>query len=203
MNVQFQQAIDVRQVERRRHQRVKVQVAGRFMREDRLEFPCVSIDFSPGGVALQSNAVVSLRERIIVYFNQLGRIEGRVARHLEGGFALQMSLPEVKREKIASQLTWLANRSALGLAEDRRHERIAPRYIDTTLTLPSGRSLHVRVIDVSRSGAALSAELGPPVGTPVTLGKRRAQVVRHFNSGFAVEFDRLIPENEFDGNVEI
>ncbi len=168
-----------------------------------MEFSCVSIDFSPGGVAIQSNAAVSMRERIIVYFNQLGRIEGRVARQMPGGFALHMNLPEVKREKLANQLTWLANRSALGLAEDRRHERVAPRRTEAVLTLVSGRTLQVRLIDVSLSGAAVAAELGPPVGTPVTLGRRAGQVVRHFNGGFAVEFDRLIPIAQFDDEIEL
>ena len=32
-----------------------------------------------------------------------------------------------KRDKLAAQLTWLANRHILGLPEDRRHGRIAPR----------------------------------------------------------------------------
>ena len=32
-----------------------------------------------------------------------------------------------KRDKLAAQLTWLANRSTLGLPEDRRHDRIVPR----------------------------------------------------------------------------
>jgi hypothetical protein len=42
--------------ERRRHQRVKVMLTGRFMREDRQEFPCQTVNMSPGGVALTSEA---------------------------------------------------------------------------------------------------------------------------------------------------
>ena len=112
-------------LERRRHQRVKVRLAGRFMRSDRLEFDCESIDASPGGIALSSEAGVQPGERIVAYLNQIGRIEGRVARTFPSGFAVQMTLPPAKREKLADQLTWLANRQSLGLPEDRRHERIA------------------------------------------------------------------------------
>ena len=50
-----------------------------------------------------------------------------------------MKLPPLKREKFADQLTWLANRQALGMPEDRRHERIVPRTPNTTLILPNGR----------------------------------------------------------------
>ena len=49
--------------DQRRYQRVKVRLAGRFMRSDRLKFDCVSIDASPGGIAFSSDAGVQLGER--------------------------------------------------------------------------------------------------------------------------------------------
>lgn len=198
-----QSQLSLRQIERRLHQRVYVQISGRFMREDRQEFACVSSDFSPGGVAVQTVGVVSMRERVIIYFNQIGRIEGRVVRVMAGGFAIHTHLPEVKREKIADQLTWLANRKDLGLVEDRRHQRIALRVTDALMTMASGRAVRVRIIDASRSGAAVATEFKPAIGAPVTLGARKAQVVRHFPSGFAVEFDRLIPQEQFDDEIEL
>jgi c-di-GMP-binding flagellar brake protein YcgR len=38
--------------ERRRHQRVKVSLLGRYMLADRREYPCQITDMSPGGMAL-------------------------------------------------------------------------------------------------------------------------------------------------------
>ena len=38
--------------ERRRHQRVKVNLLGRYMLADRREFPCQVVNMSPGGMAL-------------------------------------------------------------------------------------------------------------------------------------------------------
>ena len=128
-------AIDAGRHERRRHQRVKVRLTGQFMRQDRREFPCATIDISPGGIAFEAEASGEVGERIIAYLNQIGRVEGTVARHFYGGFAIQMKLPPLKREKLADQLTWLANRQVLGMPEDRRHERIVPRNRHTTLTL--------------------------------------------------------------------
>lgn len=75
-------------VERRRHQRVKVRLTGRFMRSDRQEFDCVTIDMSPGGIAFASEAGVQSGERIVTYLNQVGRLEGAVARTFPGGFAI-------------------------------------------------------------------------------------------------------------------
>ena len=105
-------------VERRRHQRVKVRLTGRFMRSDRREFDCVAIDMSPGGIALSAHAGVNPGERIIAYLNQIGRVEGKVARTFAGGFAITMQLTPAKRDKLADQLTWLANRNSLGLYPD-------------------------------------------------------------------------------------
>jgi hypothetical protein len=184
-------------VERRRHQRVKVRLAGRFMRSDRKEFDCESIDASPGGIAFSSEAAVQPGERIVAYLNQIGRIEGKVARTFAGGFAVQMSLPVAKRDKLADQLTWLANRHSLGLPEDRRHERVAPRDRYTTLQLANGRVFTASLIDISISGAALSVDFQPSLGSRVVVGSTPAQVVRHIDCGIAVEFLRPIPADDF------
>jgi len=196
-------AIDAGRHERRRHQRVKVRLTGQFMRPDRQEFPCATIDISPGGIAFEAEASGEIGERIIAYLNQIGRVEGTVARHFYGGFAIQMKLPPLKREKLADQLTWLANRHILGMPEDRRHERIEPRNRSTTLTLPGGRQHLARIIDISRSGAALTVDASAPIGAPVVVGARPAQIVRVFDGGLAVEFNRLIPEEMFDENVRL
>jgi hypothetical protein len=196
-------AIDAGRHERRRHQRVKVRLTGQFMRQDRREFPCATIDMSPGGIAFEADSSGEIGERIIAYLNQIGRVEGTVARHFYGGFAIQMRLPPLKREKLADQLTWLANRQVLGMPEDRRHERIAPRNRNTTLTLPGGHEVAARLIDVSLSGAAVTVDANPAIGTPVTLGSRPAQVVRQFSGGLAVEFNRLIPIEMFDEDIRL
>ena len=56
------------------------------------------------------------------------------------------------------------------------------------IALPDGREYSCRVLDMSFSGAALSTEARPPIGSPVNLGKIRSTVVRHFEEGVAVEF---------------
>ncbi len=191
--------------ERRRHSRVKVRLPGQFMRENRQEFPCITVDMSPGGVALASEERVEIAERIVAYLDHVGRIEGRVAREFQGGFAIAMKLPALKRERLADQLTWLANRQELGMPEDRRHERIRPRKSRTTLILPTGREVMASIVDVSQSGVAVSlaSPVAPPVGTPVTVGATKGRVVRIFANGLAVEFTRIIPQSEFSEDVAL
>jgi PilZ domain len=192
-----------RPFERRRHWRVKVALLGRYMLTNRQEFPCQSIDMSPGGLAIVCPVKGAIGERVVVYLEHVGRVEGEVVRHIESGFAMTIAATPRKRDKLAAQLTWLANRHALGLPEDRRHERIVPRNPRTTLRMDDGREYIVRLIDVSLSGAALSTEIKPPLDMPVTLGRTLARVVRHFDGGIAVEFRSLLRPDDADGSVEI
>jgi hypothetical protein len=113
-----------RSEERRRFQRVKVNLLGRYMLSDRREYPCQVINMSPGGMAL------------------LAAVCGR----LPNG-----SLP-------MSTTWWLANRHILGLPEDRRHDRIAPRNPFARLILPNGLNVACRVMDISQSGAAIKTD---------------------------------------------
>jgi len=96
-----------------------------------------------------------------------------------------------KRDKLASQLTWLANRHVLGLPEDRRHDRIVPRDPRTVLVMPDGSQMACQVIDMSLSGAAIASKNKPEIGTIVRLGKTPGRIIRHIDQGFAVEFTRL------------
>jgi hypothetical protein len=196
---------ELRAEERRRHARVKVRLPGQFMRENRKEFPCLTIDMSPGGVAFAADEAVEIGERIVAYVDQVGRIEGRVAREFPGGFALAMKLPPMKRERLADQLTWLANRQELGMPEDRRHERIRPRRTRTTLILPTGREVMATIVDVSQSGVALAlaSPVAPQVGTPVTVGTTKGRVVRPLPQGVAVEFTRVLPSHEFSDEIAL
>jgi hypothetical protein len=44
------------------------------------------------------------------------------------------------------------------------------------------------ILDVSASGAAISADIMPAIGTVLAIGTIVARVVRHFRGGFGVKF---------------
>jgi hypothetical protein len=177
--------------ERRRFQRVKVNLIGRYMLSDRREYPCQVADMSPGGMALMAPVRGKVSERVIAYVDHVGRLEGVIARLLENGFAMTIAATARKRDKLAAQLTWLANRHILGLPEDRRHGRIAPRNPAGRLILANGVNLACRVIDISQSGTAIATDRRPELGSPITVGKTSGRVVRHLEDGIAIEFTRL------------
>jgi hypothetical protein len=189
--------------ERRRHQRVKVSLLGRYMLADRREYPCQITDMSPGGIALIAPVSGNQGERVIAYVDHLGRLEGTIARNFNNGFAMTIGATSRKRDKLAAQLTWLANRHILNLPEDRRHGRFMPRNPVARLILPNGTNVTCRVIDLSQSGAAIgiAEDQRPAVGAMVMVGKSQGRVVRHIEGGFAVEFTRLQHPDFLEDNV--
>ena len=177
--------------DRRRHRRVPVSVFGRFMREDKQEYPCQVVNMSAGGMAMIAPVACEDGERIVAYLDNLGRIEGVVVRSFEGGFAVRILASLYKRERIANLLTWLINQKSLGLGEERKHERIVPRINASKLIMPNGDVHNCRVIDVSLSGASVACTIKPPLGTMVILGRMRGRVVRHHEQGMALQFVEL------------
>jgi len=178
---------DLTQVERQ-FQRVDLTLFGRYMLASRQEFPCQVMNMSPGSAALMTPKIGAIGERVVAYVDHIGRLEGVVLRHFDGGFAMSVHATERKRDKLAAKLTWLANRNELKLPEDRRHERIVPRQRNAEIRLEDGRAYKARIIDLSLSGAAVELDVRPAIGTVVWLGNMRGRVVRHFEEGIALEF---------------
>ena len=178
--------------ERRRHQRVRVNLLGRYMLADRREFPCQVINMSPGGMALIAPVAGNVGERVIAYVDHLGRLEGKIARQLQNGFAMTISATPRKRDKLAAQLTWLANRHILNLPEDRRHGRFVPQDRERA---PDHAERHQyrgaadRHLAVRRRHRAPAS--GPRSAATSRIGKIPGRVVRHLEAGFAIEFTRL------------
>ena len=79
-------------------------------------------------------------------------------------------------------------------AQSRRHVRIKPLNERIMVTRSDGVALIARLVDVSRSGAAISGELPDvAVGDQVMIGSTMARVVRALPHGIACEFIKTLP----------
>jgi hypothetical protein len=174
-----------------------VALRGRGMLSDGVEFELRTQDVSAGGMFILAEVRPKLGEKVVVYLELIGGLEGEILRVTPDGFGMSFRATLRKREQIADQLTWLINRDFLGEDGQRRDDRIRPHRIDYTLVCDEGE-ISVKLLDVSRSGAAIISARQLTIGTPVTIGRTRARVVRHIPGGFAVEFARIIPVELFD-----
>ena len=172
----------------RQFQSIGVTVFGRYMLENKLEYPCQVAAMSPGSATILGSNGGAVGETVIAYIDHVGRIEGKVLRLFPGGFAMSINATPYRRDKLAAQITWVANKHELNLPEDRRHERVAPTTRLAQIKLEDGRTYDVRIIDLSMSGAAIELDVRPAIGTLIWLGNMRGRVVRHFDEGVALEF---------------
>lgn len=187
----------------RRFQRVPVTLFGRYMLESRKEYPCQTVEMSPGDILLFAPVKAQIGEKVVVYLDELGRFAGAAVRQSPTGFAIAMNLPPLKRDKLADQLTWFANRHEFGSLEDRRHERVAPLMQRAVMRLPDGKEHIVKIRDISLSGVGIETDVQPALGTRILVGATAATVVRHFEHGIAGEFARPFVAGEIDESTRL
>jgi len=187
--IQITNANRIRTVpDRRRFQRVNIPVQGRLMRENKEEFACHIVDMSAGGIAISAELTAQLGERIIIYVENIGRLEGDVVRIYEDGFALKLTASSYKREKIVNQLTWLVNKDKLKTIETRQHNRFVPKKLKAKITFDDGSVHDCKILDMSLGGSAVHVEPMPEVGDAVTLGLTQGLVIRHTDNITNIQF---------------
>ena len=76
--------------ERRRQPRVMLTLHGRYLLADGREHVCSVIDASHGAVALRASERGKIGEKVVVYFDEIGRVEGEVVRYLKYGFVISL-----------------------------------------------------------------------------------------------------------------
>lgn len=173
------------------------------MLESHKEYPCQTVEMSPGDMRLYAPVQAEIGEHVVVYLDEIGRFAGVATRRDEGGFCIAMNVSPRKRDKLADQLTWFANRHDLGVEDDRRHERIVPLMQRAILTLSGGVEHVVKILDVSLSGVGVQASIKPSLGSEVTIGSKAAVIVRHFQDGFAAQFNQPLLEKDFDETIRL
>lgn len=194
--------MDVVEVEPERERRVDVRIitnlAGRYMLSskrdalgNRREFACRALNMSPHAMLLAAPVSAPLGERVITHLDQFGKLEGVITRQMDRGFVMNLAGTGEDQEKRAAKLAWLEDHKNHDVSDVRKHGRIVPRNPYSTLVLPDGQTMTCLVIDMSISGAAVSADYQPPIGTPLALGKVVGRVRRIFAEGFAIQFIEL------------
>jgi len=185
--------------DRRRYPRYQLSLPGRFMRTDKLDYPCRLKDISVVGAAMTTPATLTVGEHIIVYLLHLGGLEGNVVRRLEDGFAMNITATQRKRDKLGAQILRLSSNAEIPEAEEREFPRTPANEI-SILVLADGTALECPMLDVSDCGASIVTPIRPPLGSELIFANQRAVVVRHHEEGIALEFvnQRLEDESAFD-----
>lgn len=181
-------------------------VMGRYALESRMRtggvqiFACRLQSISTTQIVASAPVSGHLEEGVTINFEPFGTLRGQIVRHVEGGFGMEILAGPDDRDKLASKIDWYKKRTFAGVTDKRKHRRVMPREPRSALVLASGQVLPCLIIDISASGAAVSADVDPPIGEPLAIGRVVARVVRRLEVGFAVRF---LNELEFETMEEI
>lgn len=135
---------------------------------------------------------------LVAYIEEIGRVDGIAADFSKAGQWVNFSFAENRQSRFMRHLRWLIRRERGLAAAERRHTRYEPRNKSARFCLPGGPEQPCEVIDISLSGAALRSHTKPSMGSPVTLGRMKGRVVRHFDEGFALEFLSPLERGDLD-----
>jgi len=151
-------------------------------------FACRLQSISVSRVVAAAPVPGSPGEKITVNFEPFGTLRGVVERHIDDGFVMEIDADDEDRQKLANKIEWYKKRTFAGLTDKRQHRRVMPREPRSAVVLGNGDVLPCLVIDISASGAAVSADLDPQLGEPLAIGRVVGRVVRKLEVGFAVQF---------------
>lgn len=175
--------------DRRRFRRLGMDLRGRLLDRAGEEHDCRTLDISAGDARIASPAHALPGDRLIVYLQELGRIEAEIVRVLDGAsFAVQFHASLHKRERIAEQLTLMIN-PGCAVDDERRHRRLSGSGV-VAVELEDGTALPCEVLDFSMVGLAVKTmRVRPLIGAWVKVGNQYGRVSRYIDGGFAVDFE--------------
>jgi len=86
---------------------------------------------SPGGLALLAPGIGNVGDRVVAYLDHIGRVEGKITRIIDNGFAMTVGATPRKRDKLAAQLTWARQTATFSTCRrTAATNRIVPRKPD-------------------------------------------------------------------------
>jgi len=187
---------DIIIVERQRDARKSVvSVPGRFSfadvrdaRGERRIFGCHAVNPSIREIVIASPVTAKMDARVIAYIDHLGKFDGLVTSVLQRGFVMSFNTKQHERRKLATKIEWLQQHKNSEVREQRADSRFVPKDPYSRMILADGHVETCLILDVSVSGAAISADTIPAIGTVLAVGTITSRVVRHFDEGFAVRF---------------
>jgi hypothetical protein len=180
---------------------------GRYTLESRVRLDGVQIfavrlqSLSPTLMVASAPVIGTVGEAVTAHFVPFGNVRGKISRHIDGGFVVDIDSDMERRRKLAARIEWYKKRLFSGVTDKREHNRFMPREPKSAVVLLDGTVLPCLVIDLSSSGAAISVDHRPAIGEPLALGKAVCRVVRQLEVGFAVQFVTPIERQEVEEYV--
>jgi hypothetical protein len=179
--------------------RAKTRFSGRFMLPDRQDFDCSITPLVSGKLAIVTTAKGQTGDKVIIYADRLGRIEGDIVAQTKRGFTVKPVPVSAAHDRLNENAGPPERRKKRNAAKRRQTVRKHTPQPDTRLTFWDGRGYPCTVMDVSVTGAVVRTAIVPALGSRVRLGKMTGTVIRHLEDGIAIEFIPPSRQTPFSG----
>lgn len=152
-------------------------------------FACQTQSISSSNAALTAPAIGGIGEWLTARLEGIGMVRGSIIKHLSDGFVFGIVATAARQLHLAKKIEYLRSHAARTPSEHRSYKRFRPVDPRSVLVTPDGQVRRCFVVNLSRSGAAISADFHPEIGSSILIGKLACHVVRQLEIGFAVQFD--------------
>lgn len=174
--------------DQREFKRFDIQLPGYvFIPAHSVTIACEIVNLSGGGANIRCEGPPPLHTYIVLYIDGFGRFEGVTSRFSQGALGVKFVCNQAKRKRLKDNLMSFVNSGIKDVTRLRRHPR-APGGTTGYFVTRNGHKADCGIVDFSVQGMSLKAEVRPPLGDVISLGKYHGLVIRHHQSGFAVQF---------------
>ena len=101
---------------------------------------------------------------------------------------MSVGASEEDRFKLVDRIEWIEGHKNHDVSDHRSHARFAPTNPHSRLVFADGTTMTCFIIDLSETGAGISAEIDPEIRTVLAVGTIVGRVTRRFVGGFALQF---------------
>lgn len=157
-------------------------------------FACRTKCISTKTITLDGPVRGQVGEPVSVKLDGFDIVRGTIVEVTQRGFTLEILASEEECTKIAGTIDWIKKNKFRSVKDKRDHKRTMLPEPCSAITLGDGRIVECFIIDVSTSGAAVSADMdigvgtSLAIGTPLAVGSAIGKVARKLEIGFAIEF---------------
>lgn len=163
-----------------------VVLTGRYLVPSGGEYDCRALCHGPDRIEILGDRMPELGAEIVCRVAKLGTLRGVVADVRGDRFEFVPSLGLLGTRRLAGRIRWHRDRQA-GRVDQRDAARVVPVATEVSVTW-DGTTVPGALRDISASGASIDVAPRPDIGTAVTIGRRRATVVRHTEHGVGAKF---------------
>lgn len=116
---------------------------------------CLVTSLTPKQAVISVASTLRCGQPVLLQVPDIGSLRGHIARIIESGAAVTLELTDQERVSFAGKVAWYRKKVLFNAPDRRQYRRRRPADPHSVLLLSDGTTVACRVIDVSRSGAAI------------------------------------------------